>query len=90
MGCVDLLVWIVFGLTIGAVARLIVPGRDPMGCLGTALLGIVGSMIGGMLGHLLVGHGPYRPAGFIGSLVGAVIALLIWRRLGSRRVPPYY
>jgi uncharacterized membrane protein YeaQ/YmgE (transglycosylase-associated protein family) len=79
---------IIIGLIAGALARLLVPGRDPIGIGGTILLGIVGSFIGGFLGYLLFHHdksqGALQPAGIIGSIIGAVIALLIYRRVGSR------
>lgn len=69
------------GIVAGAIARFLVPGRDPMGFLGTALLGIVGSFIGGLLWSLLTGGGlQIRTVGFIGSIIGAVIALLIYRK----------
>ncbi|NUQ61090.1 MAG: GlsB/YeaQ/YmgE family stress response membrane protein [Pirellulales bacterium] len=79
---VDLLVWVIFGLFVGAIARLLVPGRDPMGCLGTILLGVAGSVVGGFLASLLFGglREGFRPAGFLGALIGGVIVLLIWRR----------
>ena len=79
---------IVLGLIAGAVARLLVPGRDPMGLLGTMLLGIVGSFVGGFLGYLLFGHdrgeGALQPSGIVGSVIGAVIALLVWRAANRR------
>lgn len=79
---------IVLGLIAGAVARLVVPGRDPMGIPGTVLLGIVGSFIGGLLGYVLFGHdlseGALQPSGIIGSIIGAIVALLIWRAVHSR------
>ncbi len=83
---VNLLVWIIFGLFVGAIARLIVPGRDPMGCLGTILLGIAGSVMGGFLGSLFFGgfQGEFRPAGFLGAIIGGVIVLLIWRQFRRR------
>lgn len=78
---------LIIGLIAGALARLLVPGRDPIGIGGTILLGIVGSFIGGFLGYLLFHHdksqGALQPAGIIGSVIGAVIALLIYRRVGS-------
>jgi uncharacterized membrane protein YeaQ/YmgE (transglycosylase-associated protein family) len=77
--CFDLLIWGVVGLAAGGVARLIVPGEDPMGCLATMLLGVAGSVVGGLLGFLLSGN-PYHPSGFVGSVIGAVIVLLAWRR----------
>lgn len=72
--------WLIVGLAAGAVARLVVPGRDPMGVLGTLVLGLVGSLIGGFLGQLFESGNPsFSPAGLIGSIVGAIIALLIYR-----------
>ena len=78
--------WLIIGLIAGALARLLVPGRDPMGLLGTLALGLVGSLIGGFLGYLLDGGDTtFSPAGLIGSIVGAVIALLIYRGTVGRR-----
>jgi uncharacterized membrane protein YeaQ/YmgE (transglycosylase-associated protein family) len=80
---------IIVGLIAGALARLIVPGRDPIGIGGTILLGIVGSFIGGFLGWLLFGHdrfeGAFQTSGLFGSIVGAVIALLVYRRLNRKK-----
>jgi uncharacterized membrane protein YeaQ/YmgE (transglycosylase-associated protein family) len=79
---------IIIGLIAGAIARLIVPGRDPIGILGTILLGIVGSFVGGFLGYVLFHHdsqnGFFQPSGIIGSIIGSVIALLVYRRVGGR------
>jgi uncharacterized membrane protein YeaQ/YmgE (transglycosylase-associated protein family) len=76
---------LVIGLVAGYLARLLVPGPDPMGVGGTLLLGIVGSYIGGFLGWLLFGadleHGAVQASGLIGSVIGAVIALLVYRRV---------
>lgn len=79
-----LLIWLLIaGLIIGAVARVLVPGPDPIGIGGTILLGIVGSFIGGFLGYVLFGkdaaEGAFQTAGFIGAVIGAIIALLIYR-----------
>lgn len=80
---------IIIGLIAGALARLIVPGRDPMTIPQTILLGIVGSFVGGFLGYVLTGadadDGPIQPARLLGSIVGAVIALLVWRAVQKRR-----
>lgn len=79
--------WLLVGLIAGGLARLLVPGRDPMGFLGTLVLGLVGSVVGGFLGDLLVkGDGDFSTAGLIGSIIGAVIALLIWRAMNRRQV----
>lgn len=79
--------WLLVGLIAGFIARAIVPGRDAMGTLGTLLLGLVGSLIGGAIGNLIAsGDGDFSPAGLIGSVLGAVVALLVWRAMsGSRR-----
>jgi uncharacterized membrane protein YeaQ/YmgE (transglycosylase-associated protein family) len=79
---------IVIGLVAGAIARLLVPGKDPISIPGTILLGIVGSFIGGFLGYLIhhnSSEGWFHTAGLLGSIVGAVIALLIYRRLEAKR-----
>ena len=72
--------WIIVGLIAGFAARALVPGRDPMGIVGTIVLGMVGSLVGGFLGNL-VGEGSWdlEAAGIIGSIIGAVVALLIFR-----------
>jgi uncharacterized membrane protein YeaQ/YmgE (transglycosylase-associated protein family) len=82
----DLIIWLIVGLIAGAIARLLVPGRDPMGWLGTLVLGLVGSLIGGFLGDAFSsGDQDFSPAGLIGSVIGAVIALIVYRIVTSRR-----
>jgi len=80
---------IIIGLIAGAIARLLVPGRQDLSILQTILLGIVGSFIGGFLGYLIFhkdgDEGFFQPSGIIGSIIGAVIALLIWQRMSTRR-----
>ncbi len=79
---------ILVGIVAGYLARLLVPGRDPMSFVQTVVLGIVGSFIGGFLGYLIFNEdfdeGAFQPAGFFGSIIGAVIALLIYRAVISR------
>lgn len=77
-----IVVWLLVGLIAGALARLLVPGKDPMGWLGTLVLGLVGSLIGGFLGNLVFGGEiDVSAAGIVGSVIGAVIALLAYRAM---------
>lgn len=69
--------WAVFGLIAGAIARLLVPGRQPLGCLGTILLGVTGSLIGGFASWLLFGGHPLQASSWIMSILGAVLVLAI-------------
>jgi uncharacterized membrane protein YeaQ/YmgE (transglycosylase-associated protein family) len=81
--------WIVFGLIVGVVAKLLMPGRDPGGFIVTMLLGIAGALLGGFLGRALGWYQPNEPAGFLMSLVGAVVLLFLYRVLiGRRAVAP--
>jgi uncharacterized membrane protein YeaQ/YmgE (transglycosylase-associated protein family) len=73
--------WILFGLVVGIVAKLLMPGRDPGGLIITTLLGIVGAVIGGFLGRSLGLYGPEEPAGFLMATLGAVVLLFIYRML---------
>jgi uncharacterized membrane protein YeaQ/YmgE (transglycosylase-associated protein family) len=75
--------WLLVGLVAGAVARLVVPGRDPMGVLGTLVLGLVGSAVGGLLAVLLTGRtmDEFTAAGLLGSILGAIAALIVYRLL---------
>ena len=77
--------WILFGLVVGAVAKLLMPGKDPGGFIITILLGIAGALIGGFLGRALGWYGPGEPAGFLMSLVGAIVLLFIYRLAIGRR-----
>ncbi|MBW3596383.1 MAG: GlsB/YeaQ/YmgE family stress response membrane protein [Planctomycetes bacterium] len=67
--------WCLFGLIAGAIARLLIPGRQPIGIMMTIVLGIVGSLTGGFVGYLLVGGEPLQASGWILSILGAVIVL---------------
>jgi uncharacterized membrane protein YeaQ/YmgE (transglycosylase-associated protein family) len=73
--------WILFGLVVGIIAKLLMPGRDPGGFIITALLGIAGAVLGGFVGRALGFYGPGEPAGFLMSLVGAIILLFIYHKL---------
>lgn len=77
--------WILFGLVVGALAKLLMPGRDPGGIIVTILLGIVGALVGGFLGRALGLYQPGEPAGFVGALIGAIIVLAIYRMAVRRR-----
>lgn len=80
---------IIIGAIAGYLARLLVPGPDPMSVPETILLGIVGSFVGGILANLIF-HGEidFEAGGIIGSIVGAVIALLIYRQVKARGSAP--
>jgi uncharacterized membrane protein YeaQ/YmgE (transglycosylase-associated protein family) len=71
--------WIVFGLIVGALAKLLMPGRDPGGFIVTMALGIAGALLGGFLGRALGWYGPNDGAGFFMSLLGAILLLWIYR-----------
>jgi uncharacterized membrane protein YeaQ/YmgE (transglycosylase-associated protein family) len=79
---------IIVGLIAGALARLIVPGKQDLSIPATIVIGIVGSFVGGFLGYLLfhkdAQNGFFQPSGLIGSVIGAIIVLLVWIRVGGR------
>ncbi|CAN5556704.1 hypothetical protein BH09ACT7_BH09ACT7_51260 [soil metagenome] len=80
---------LVVGLVAGALARLLVPGKQDLSIVMTIVLGVVGSFVGGFLGFLIFhkdsAHGFLQPSGIIGSVIGAVIVLVIWLRVGGRK-----
>jgi uncharacterized membrane protein YeaQ/YmgE (transglycosylase-associated protein family) len=87
---VTFVIWLlILGLIAGAVARVLVPGPDPIGIAGTILVGIVGSFVGGFLADVLfrgnASESGLHPAGIIGSIIGAVIVLLVYNALTRRR-----
>ena len=82
---VGVLGWIVFGLVVGIIAKLLMPGRDPGGFIVTILLGIAGALLGGFVGRSLGWYGENEPAGFLMSLVGAIVLLFLYRVLVGRR-----
>jgi uncharacterized membrane protein YeaQ/YmgE (transglycosylase-associated protein family) len=71
--------WMLFGLVIGAIAKLLMPGRDPGGIIITMLLGIVGAVVGGFIGRAMGLYQPGEPAGFFMATLGAIILLFIYR-----------
>lgn len=78
--------FLIVGLIAGFIARAVVPGDDSMGILGTLVLGIVGSFVGGLLGSLLTGDGlDFSAAGIIGSIIGAIIALIAYNAITGRK-----
>lgn len=80
---------IIVGLIAGALARLIVPGSQDLSIAMTIVLGIIGSFVGGFLGYLFfhkdAADGFLQPAGLLGSVIGAIIVLFVWTRVGGRR-----
>jgi uncharacterized membrane protein YeaQ/YmgE (transglycosylase-associated protein family) len=80
------LLWtIIIGAVIGAIAKLLMPGKDPGGCIITILLGIAGAFVAGLIGQALGWYQPGQPAGFIFSVIGAMILLLLYRIIFGRR-----
>ena len=78
--------WVVIGLLAGGLAKLLMPGKDPGGCIVTILLGIAGALLAGFLGRAVGWYGPNDAgAGFVAAVIGAVVLLLIYRLVVSRR-----
>ena len=79
--------WIIFGLIVGALAKLLMPGKDPGGIIITMLLGIAGALLGGWIGRAMGLYGPDEPAGFLMALLGAILLLGLYRvAVGRRKV----
>ncbi len=83
-----LIATLVIGLIIGAIAKLLVPGRDPGGWIVTILLGIAGALVGTWLGRMLGIYQSGQSAGWIASIIGAVLLLLVYRAIVKRRGSP--
>jgi len=77
--------WIVFRLIVGVIAKLLMPGRDPGGFIVTALLGIAGALLGGWIGRFAGLYRPGEAAGLIMSILGAIVLLVLYRRLQPAR-----
>ena len=77
--------WIVIGLLAGGIAKLLMPGRDPGGCIVTILLGIAGALVAGFLGRAIGWYKPGDSAGFVAAIVGAFLILLVYRLIVTRR-----
>jgi uncharacterized membrane protein YeaQ/YmgE (transglycosylase-associated protein family) len=80
-----ILMWIVIGGIAGAIAKLLMPGRDPGGCIITILLGVGGALVAGFLGKTLGWYGENEGAGFIAAIVGAFLLLFVYRLVAGRR-----
>jgi uncharacterized membrane protein YeaQ/YmgE (transglycosylase-associated protein family) len=81
-----ILSWIVFGLVVGIIAKLLTPGKDPGGIIVTMLLGIAGALLGGFIGRAMGFYGPQQPAGWLMSIGGAILLLVLYRLMVRRRV----
>ena len=77
--------WIIIGALAGMIAKAIMPGRDPQGCIVTILLGICGAVVAGWLGHMLGWYRQGQGAGFLAAIVGAIIILFVYRLIARRR-----
>ena len=76
--------WVVFGLIVGAIAKLVMPGKDPGGLFVTIGIGIAGALIAGFLGRALGWYQPDEAAGFITATLGAVLLLFVYRQFAAR------
>lgn len=85
LGAHGILGWIIIGGLAGLIAKALMPGRDPGGCIITILLGIAGAVVAGYIGQMLNFYGPNDAVGFIGAIVGAFIILFIYRLIAGRR-----
>jgi uncharacterized membrane protein YeaQ/YmgE (transglycosylase-associated protein family) len=77
---------LIIGLVVGALAKLIMPGKDPGGIIVTMLIGIAGALIAGFLGRAVGWYNEGEPAGFIASIVGAILLLIVYRMIVGRRI----
>lgn len=80
----NVLGWIVFGLIVGIVGKLVMPGKDPGGFIATVAIGIIGALIGGYLGRLVGMYGHDDPVGFVMAVIGAILFLWLYRVITRR------
>jgi uncharacterized membrane protein YeaQ/YmgE (transglycosylase-associated protein family) len=80
--------WILFGLIVGALAKLVMPGRDPGGIIVTMLIGIAGAVLGGFIGRALGWYAEGEAAGYFVSFLGAVLLLVLYRMMARRSIAP--
>jgi uncharacterized membrane protein YeaQ/YmgE (transglycosylase-associated protein family) len=80
-----ILSWILFGLVVGVIAKLLMPGRDPGGFIVTILLGIAGALLGGFIGRAMGFYSPDQSAGWLMSIAGSIVLLVLYRLVAPRR-----
>jgi uncharacterized membrane protein YeaQ/YmgE (transglycosylase-associated protein family) len=81
----SILGWIFFGLVVGVIGKLLMPGRDPGGFVITILLGIAGALVGGFLGRMLGFYREGDPVGYVMAVIGSIVLLLLYRAVAGRR-----
>jgi uncharacterized membrane protein YeaQ/YmgE (transglycosylase-associated protein family) len=80
----NILGWVLFGFVVGLIARALMPGRDPMGLVGTTVLGVIGALLGGWIGQAAGWYGPEDGAGFFAATLGAIVVLGIYNLVTRR------
>jgi uncharacterized membrane protein YeaQ/YmgE (transglycosylase-associated protein family) len=80
----DILLWILFGLVVGVVAKFLMPGPNPGGLIMATILGIVGAVVGAWIGRALGFYGAGQPAGFVMAVIGAILVLVVYHFVRSR------
>ncbi len=83
----EIIGFILFGLVVGAIAKFLMPGRDPGGLFATSMIGMLGALAGGLIGRYVLGRGEAYTPGWIMSIVGALILLALYRKYGRRQAP---
>lgn len=85
MSIFSILIWCIFGLIVGGIAKFLTPGKDPAGCVPTILIGVAGSFMGGILNWILgYGQEPLHPSGFFMSCLGGVLALYLYKKFMNK------